>query len=54
MNEYWNNEEKIEHREIAEATMEKQKKSGGLWRKFWWRAVAVCALDYSEDLVSLR
>ena len=34
MNEYWNNEEKIEHREIAEATMEKkQKKSGGLWRK---------------------
>lgn len=34
MNEYWNNEEKIEHREITEATMEKkQKKSGGLWRK---------------------
>lgn len=34
MNEYWNNEEKIEHREIDEATMEKkQKKSGGLWRK---------------------
>ena len=34
MNEYWNNEEKIEHREITEATVEKkQKKSGGLWRK---------------------
>jgi len=40
MNEYWNNEEKIEHREIAEATMEKkQKKSGGLWRKI---LVACC------------
>lgn len=40
MNEYWNNEEKIEHREIAEATMEKkQKKSAGLWRKI---LVACC------------
>lgn len=34
MNEYWNNREELENREIAEPTAEKkQKKSGGLWRK---------------------
>lgn len=39
MNEYWNSEEKIEDREISEPIIEKQKKSGGLWRKI---LVACC------------
>lgn len=39
MNEYWNSEEKIEDREISEPVIEKQKKSGGLWRKI---LVACC------------
>lgn len=40
MNEYWNNEEKTENREMEEpVTEKKQKKSGGFWRKL---LVACC------------
>ena len=40
MNEYWNNEEKIENKEMEEPVAEKkQKKSGGFWRKL---LVACC------------
>ncbi len=40
MNEYWNEENKMENREIAEPVPEKkQKKSGGFWRKL---LVACC------------